>query len=391
MTELLRTPFYNAHLALKAKMVPFAGWEMPVMYTGIIEEHNLVRTKAGLFDTSHMGEIEIEGKDAQALVQKLITNDISRMSINQALYSPMCRDDGGIIDDIIVYKFSEQHFMLVVNASNLQKDYQWITAQSRGLKVNLNNISSRTALLALQGPQSRHILQKLLKFDISQLNYYWFKKEDIVGLPAIIARTGYTGELGYEIFITGASADRLLELWNLLLEKGNYFGLGPCGLGARDTLRLEMKYALYGNDIDDSTNPLEAGLEWTVKFQKGDFNGHRALLKIKEKGLKRKLVGFQMLDRSIARHGYGIFNNGKKVGEVTSGSFAPSLGKGIGMGYVAIELADIDTEIEIDIRDKKYKARIVKTPFYKNNGSVQKLMTTTQIQKDANTERRAQN
>ncbi|MFH1239027.1 MAG: glycine cleavage system aminomethyltransferase GcvT [bacterium] len=370
MPELLRTPFYSVQLALKAKMVPFAGGEMPVMYNGIIEEHHLVRSKAGLFDTSHMGEIEIEGRESFKLIQRLITNDISRLSINQAMYSPMCEDDGGIIDDIIVYRLGEERFMLVVNASNVDKDYQWIVNQAEGLKVNLKNISPQTALLALQGPESGQILQKLLKLNLAPLKYYWFRKEDILGIPAIISRTGYTGELGYEIFITDAPPDRLIELWNLLMEKGRYFGLGPCGLGARDTLRLEMKYALYGNDIDSSTNPLEAGLQWTVKFQKGDFNGRKALLKIQEKGLKRKLVGFEMLDRGIARHGYDILKNGKKVGQVTSGSFSPSLGKGIGLGYVGIKSADIDTEIDIDIREKKYKARIITPPFYKSKDKV---------------------
>lgn len=364
MSELLRTPFYNVHLALKAKMVPFAGWEMPVMYTSIIEEHHLVREKAGLFDASHMGELEIEGKDAFNLIQKLITNDLSRVSINQALYSPMCQDDGGIIDDLIIYRLGKQRFMLVVNSSNIEKDYRWIINQAQGLKVNSNNISDQTALIALQGPESRQILQKLLRLDLASLNYYWFRKEDILGIPTIISRTGYTGEPGYEIFITDVPQDRLIELWNLLMEKGRYLGLGPCGLGARDTLRLEMKYALYGNDIDQTHNPLEAGLEWTVKFQKGDFNGRKTLLKIKDKGLQHRLIGFEMLDRSIARHGYPLLKNGKKIGYVTSGSFSPSLGKGIGMGYIEIKFTDIGTELDVEIRDKKYKAKIVKTPFY---------------------------
>jgi len=364
-SQLLRTPFYDIHTSLKAKMVTFSGWTMPLMYTGILSEHHLVREKAGLFDTSHMGEFEIEGEDALGLVQKLVTNDVSKLNVNQVLYTPMCQDNGGIIDDLLVYRLGERHFMLVVNASNIQKDYKWVLDNVQGLKVKVRDISYQTALLALQGPQSGKILQELVKGDLDSLKYYWFIKDEVYGIKGIISRTGYTGELGYEIFITDAKQEKLEGLWNALMEKGRDYGLGPCGLGARDTLRLEMKYALYGNDIDEATNPLEAKLGWTVKFNKGDFNGREALWRIRDNGVTRRLVGFVMFDKGIARHGYGIFMDEERIGYVTSGSFSPVLGKSIGMAYVEDDFAETGTEFDVEIRGRKCKAKVVDTPFIK--------------------------
>ncbi len=347
-------------------MVPFVGWEMPLMYSSILTEYDSVRHQAGLFDVSHMGNFEIKGKDAFYLVQKLITNNVGKLNINQILYTPMCKEDGGIIDDLLVYRLEEKHFMFVVNACNIEKDYQWVVNNSKGLELSLKNTSYQTALIALQGPNAKRILQQLVAVDLASLKYYWFIKEVILTIPAIISRTGYTGELGYEIYVTDISKTKLINLWNVFLEKGAEFGLNPCGLGARDILRLEMKYALYGSDIDETTNPIEAGLGWTVKFEKGDFNGKKALLEVKNKGVSRKLIGFVMLDRSIARHGYAIFKDGEKIGYVSSGSFSPILGKGIGMGYVKNKFTELDTEFNVDIRNKKCPAKVVKTPFYNN-------------------------
>ncbi|MFH1783366.1 MAG: glycine cleavage system aminomethyltransferase GcvT [bacterium] len=361
----MKTPFYNRHEALGAKMVTFHGWSMPLVYSGMVDEHNAVRNKAGLFDASHMGEFIVEGDQALEFVQKLITNDALKLKDNQVLYTPMCNQAGGIVDDVLVHRFFNERFMLIVNASNTEKDFNWVVENARGMKVNIENISPQTVLLALQGPMSKIILQDLTKQDISKIDYYWFGEFDVAGFKAVVSRTGYTGELGYEILITGVAEDKVIGLWDILIDKGKKYGLMPCGLGSRDILRLEMKYTLYGNDINEKTNPLEAGLEWTVKFSKGPFSGSDALLKVKKEGVKRRLVGFIMRERAIARHGYEIFMGEEKIGLVTSGSFSPSLGKSIGMGYIKADYSSAGTEFDVQIRGKRYKAKVTDTPFYK--------------------------
>lgn len=342
-------------------MVPFGGWDMPVQYSGILEEHRAVRGAAGLFDISHMGEIEFRGPDALAAVQRLVTSDASRLAVGQVQYGALCYEHGTFVDDLTVYKLADDHFMFTVNASNIEKDYQWITAHVTG-NVTPRNISDETALLALQGPKAPDILRKLTPVDLNQIRYYWFQPGKVLDADAVISRTGYTGEDGFEIYL---SPDKAEALWNRLLEEGRPFGIRPVGLGARDTLRLEAKMALYGNDIDDAHTVLEADLGWIVKFEKGDFIGRRALEKQRAAGLTRKLVGFEMLGRGIARSHYKIVKNGQEIGEVTSGAPSPTLGKNIGLGYVAIEHATIGTEIDILVRGEPVPAKIVPTPFYK--------------------------
>jgi len=353
-------------------MVHFAGWEMPVQYSGIIEEHLATRTKAGLFDISHMGEIELSGPGALQAVQKLTTNNADRLAPGQVQYSALLYPTGTFVDDITVYKFSEQRFMFCVNAANTDKDFNWIQenlsvgAPSRA-SVQVKNLSDEVALLALQGPKAAEILQQLTGVDLSTLKPFRFLEGEVRasgGAPVRtwISRTGYTGEDGFELYIPSEEAR---PVWDKLLEVGRPEGLKPAGLGARDTLRLEAKLALYGNDIDDKTTPLEADLEWIVKYDKGDFIGREALLKQKEQGVPKKLVGFEMIERGIARPHYKILKDQEVLGEVTSGTYAPFLDKNIGLGYVKPEYSGIGTEIAILIRDKPVKARIVPTPFYR--------------------------
>jgi aminomethyltransferase len=342
-------------------MVPFGGWDMPVQYSGILEEHRAVRGAAGLFDISHMGEIEFRGPGALRAVQRLVTGDASKLAIGQVQYAALCYENGTFVDDLTVYKLADDHFMFTVNASNIDKDYQWITAQVAG-NVEARNISDETALLALQGPKAPEILSKLTPVDLSQIRYYWFQRGKVLDADALISRTGYTGEDGFEIYL---SPDKAEALWHRLLDEGRPFGLLPVGLGARDTLRLEAKMALYGNDIDDAHTVLEADLGWIVKFQKGEFIGRAALEQQQAAGLTRKLVGFEMVGRGIGRAHYKIVKNGKEIGEVTSGCPSPTLGKNIGLGYVAIEHAAIGTEVGILVRGAPVPAKIVPTPFYK--------------------------
>ncbi len=342
-------------------MVPFGGWDMPVQYSGILDEHRAIRGAVGLFDISHMGEIEFRGREALATVQRLVTSDASTLSIGQVQYGALCYENGTFVDDLTVYKLADDHFMFTVNASNIEKDYQWITAHVSG-DVETRNISNETALLALQGPKAPEILQKLTPVDLSQIRYYWFQRGKVLDADALISRTGYTGEDGFEIYL---SPDRAEALWYRLLEEGRPFGILPTGLGARDTLRLEAKMALYGNDIDDAHTVLEADLGWIVKFEKGEFIGRAALEKQKAAGLTRKLVGFEMVGRGIARSHYKIVKDGKEIGEVTSGAPAPTLGKNIGLAYIMVEYATIGTEVDILIRGEPVRARIIPTPFYK--------------------------
>jgi glycine cleavage system T protein (aminomethyltransferase) len=358
--ELKRTPLHAVHTAAGAKMVPFAGWHMPIEYSGVVSEHIGVRTSAGLFDVSHMGEIELTGPDALALVQRVTTNNAARLAINQAQYSALVYPEGTFVDDLLVYRFTENHFFLCVNASNVEKDYEYIRSHVRG-NVEVRNTSEQYAQIALQGPKAISILQKMTALDLQSVKYYWFRRLDLAGEKVIAARTGYTGEDGFEIFCNPLAAP---SLWNRIREIGGDHVM-LAGLGARDTLRLEAKMVLYGNDIDQTTTVLEADLEWIIKWDKGDFIGRVALWNQKENGLDRKLAGFEVLDRGIARHGHEAFIGDKKVGAVTSGTYAPYLKKAIGLLYVPEEYADIDQEFEIDVRGKRLKARVVPTPFYR--------------------------
>ena len=369
MAETLkRTPIYEEHRALGAKLVPFAGYEMPVQYPpGILEEHRAVRTAAGLFDVSHMGEIELRGSGALDLVQKVTTNDASKLEIGQAQYSVMCREDGGAIDDCIVYRFPD-HWMIVVNASNRDKDAEWIQAAAAGHAVQIDDRSDDIALLALQGPRAQAILARLTDIDLESIRYYHFAEGQVDGSPAVISRTGYTGEDGFELYIAAQEGARL---WRRILETGARDAIAPVGLGARDSLRLEMGYALYGNDLDEAHNPLEAGLGWVVKLDKSDFFGRSALLRVKQEGVRERLVGFMLSDRGFPRHGYIVRQQGEPVGEVTSGILSPSLQRGVGMAYLATEAAKNGTTLEVMIRDRAVTAEVVRPPFYKQ-GSVRK-------------------
>jgi aminomethyltransferase len=355
-----RTPFYDIHTALGAKIVDFAGYEMPVQYSGIIEEHLAVRQKVGVFDVTHMGEFLVRGSGALAFLQKVTINDVARLKHGKVQYSAMCYADGGIIDDLLIYRM-EDHFMLVVNASNLQKDLEWLQSQKFG-DVEIENTSDVTSLLAIQGPKSLATLQKLTKAELSKVEYYSFIRGTLAELPMIISRTGYTGELGFEVYFK-ADGEQAKKIWNAIFQAGKEFGVIPIGLGARDTLRLEMGFCLYGNDIDQTTHPLEAGLGWITKLDKENFNGRDAILKAKQEGLKRKLIGFTLPDRTLARHGYEITHNGKIIGQVTSGTFSPSLQKGIGMGYVVPEFSTIGIGISILVRGKEIPATVVTLPF----------------------------
>jgi len=361
-TSLKRTPLYEQHLALGARLVEFGGWEMPVQYSSILEEHRAVRTRAGLFDVSHMGEFKVEGKDALAFLQNLVPNDVGRLAIHQALYSQLCLPDGGTIDDLIIYYLAENHYMMVVNAANIDKDFAWVEKQARNFDVQATNQSDATALLALQGPESLAILQPLTGEDLSAIRYYHCTPGMVDGINCIISRTGYTGEDGFELYC--APVD-VVKLWNDLLAAGKQHGLLPAGLGARDTLRLEAGYCLYGHELDEQTNPLEANLGWTVKLNKGDFIGHDALLKVKEEGLKRKLIGIEMIERGVSRGGYAIYENDQQIGALTSGAPSPTLNKNIGMGYVEAAHAVAGKTVQIDIRGKRTAAQIVALPFYK--------------------------
>lgn len=356
-----KTAFNEIHRKLGAKLVEFAGFEMPVQYEGIIAEHKAVRNSVGVFDVSHMGEVRIHGKDAFAFVQKLTTNDVSQLSKGKVQYSSMCRPDGGIVDDLLVYHCGD-YFQLVINASNVEKDINWMKQNVFG-DVRIEDISDATSLLAIQGKNSLALLQKLTKTDLSKIEYYHFEFGQIAGQDAIISHTGYTGEkVCFEIY-SSSDVKKSEDLWNAIFEAGKEFDVKPIGLGARDTLRLEYAFRLYGNDMDETTNPLEAGLAWITKLDKGDFNGKEAIAKAKADGLKRKLVGFVVNDKMVARHGQDVYAGDKKIGHVASGSPSPMLGKNIGMLYAETAFSKIGNVVEIDVRGKRIKAEIVKTPF----------------------------
>ena len=360
---LKKTPLNARHRALGARMVEFGGWDMPVEYSGIVDEHLAVRTRAGLFDVSHMGEIEIAGRDALKAVQHITSNDASRLAIGQAHYSALPTPQGTFVDDVLTYKLTDEHFMLVVNASNIIKDFKWITAQIAGIGDAVAvNTSSRYALMALQGPAAREVLQALTAVNLADIKYYWFTTGEIAGVRATVSRTGYTGEDGYEVFVPPASAERV---WDAILLAGRQAGVVPAGLGARDTLRLEAAMRLYGNDIDDTTTVLEADLGWTIGWKKDEFIGHEVLRRQKQEGVSRKLVGFEVLDRAIARQGYDVYVANEKAGVVTSGTQTPYLKKAVGMAYVPSACTAPGTALEIDVRGRRVRAEVVPLPFYK--------------------------
>lgn len=356
------TALVEKHIALGAKMVPFAGYNMPVQYEGVNVEHETVRNGVGVFDVSHMGEFLLTGPNALALIQKVTTNDASTLTIGRAQYSCLPNGNGGIVDDLIIYRMKEDQYLLVVNASNIEKDWDWISSQN-DFGVEMRNLSDEYSLLAIQGPKAIEAMQSLTSVNLSEIKYYHFEVADFAGIEhVIISATGYTGSGGFEIYCKNSEVE---QVWNKVFEAGVSFGIKPIGLAARDTLRLEMGFCLYGNDIDDTTSPLEAGLGWITKFTK-EFVDAEFLKAQKEVGVKRKLVAFEMVDRGIPRHDYRILDAaGNVIGKVTSGTQSPSLKIAIGLGYVATEFTAVDSEIFVEIREKGIKAKVVKLPFYK--------------------------
>ncbi|MGV8980967.1 glycine cleavage system aminomethyltransferase GcvT [Clostridium sp.] len=365
MNNLKKTPLYSTYGKYGGKIIEFGGWAMPVQYAGIISEHEAVRHNAGLFDVSHMGEVDIKGKDAFEFVQNLVTNDVVTLKANQILYTLMCYTNGGIVDDLLVYKFSDEHFYLVINAGNIEKDYQWMLHNKGLYNVEISNSSDVVAEIAIQGPKSQKILQKITNINLDKIKFFYCKRDVLVdGIKCLVSRTGYTGEDGFEIY---TSTDKIEKLWHKLLNIGEEDGLVPAGLGCRDTLRFEACLPLYGNEISQDVTPLEAGLGFFVKLQKHYFIGKDALLKQKEQGLKRKLVGFEMKERGIPRHGYEVRVLGEKIGVVTTGYLSPTLKKNIGLALIDSKYCELGTEIEIVIRDKPLKAEVISKKFYKKN------------------------
>ncbi|HEY8910392.1 MAG TPA: glycine cleavage system aminomethyltransferase GcvT [Desulfosporosinus sp.] len=364
MDEAKRTPLYAEHMAAKAKLIDFGGWEMPVQYAGVIEEHHAVRTKAGLFDVSHMGEIAVHGKEALGFVQMLVTNDASRLEDGGILYSPMCYPNGGIVDDLLIYRNDAEHFLLVVNASNTDKDYTWMLKQVNDFNVRVDNVSDQYAQLALQGPLAEEILQRITNVNLTKLKYYTFTNGVIDGSQCLISRTGYTGEDGFEIY-TAPQYGR--QLWRKILDIGGPEGVEPIGLGARDTLRFEARLPLYGNELGAEISPLEAGLGSFVELAKQAFVGKLALQAQKEQGVTRKLVGLEMIGRGIARSHYPLQKNGEDIGFVTSGSFSPTLNKNIALGLICADLAVQGEMLDVLIRGKAVQAKIIPTLFYKRD------------------------
>jgi aminomethyltransferase len=355
---LKKTPLNAVEHELGGKMIDFGGWELPVQYTSIIDEHNAVRTNAGLFDVSHMGEILIKGPDALALLQRATCNDVSKLDDGRAQYNALLYPTAGFVDDIVIYRMAADDYFVVVNAANTDKDFEWLRDSAKELDVSVKNASANYAQLALQGPNAEKILQPLTDIKLADVKYYRFTKGKVDGVPAIVSRTGYTGEDGFEIYVAPEAGPRLFRK---LVESG----VTPTGLGARDTLRLEAKMALYGNDIDHSTTPLEADLGWIVKLEKGEFMGRDVLEREKAEGPRRKLVGFEMVDRGIGRHGYPIVDGKEEIGVVTSGTHSPTLKKAIGLAYLPVEKSAPGTEFNVLIRGKETRTRVVPTPFYK--------------------------
>ncbi|MGD9679047.1 MAG: glycine cleavage system aminomethyltransferase GcvT [Vulcanibacillus sp.] len=359
---LKRTPLYPLYGLYGAKVIDFGGWELPVQFSSIMEEHKAVRERAGLFDVSHMGEVEVKGKDSLKYLQKLLTNDVSKLVDGKILYSPMCYPDGGTVDDLLVYRHSEENYLLVINASNIDKDMAWLNSNIEG-DVKITNISSQLAQLALQGPLAEKILQKITSYKLGTIETYNFADNvKIDDYSCLISRTGYTGEDGFEIYLPN---DNATKLWAKILEAGKDEKVLPCGLGCRDTLRFEAKLPLYGQELSETITPIEAGLGFFVKLDKGDFNGREVLKKQKEGKTTRKLVGIEMIERGIPRSHYQIYVGDELIGEVTTGTQSPTFGTNIGLALIKTEYTDIGQEVYIEVRNKRVKAKIVKTPFYK--------------------------
>lgn len=363
MSELKRTPLFDVYKEFGGKTIDFGGWELPVQFSSIKEEHEAVRERAGLFDVSHMGEFEVKGPGSLDFLQKTMTNDISKLVDGKAQYTAMCYENGGTVDDLLVYKRADQDYLLVVNASNIDKDFDWLQSNVFG-DVELTNVSGQTAQLALQGPLAQQVLQKLTTTPLSEIGFFAFKEGiEIAGKEALVSRTGYTGEDGFEIYCLPENAS---DLWKSILENGTEEGVLPCGLGARDTLRFEANLALYGQELSKDISPLEAGIGFAVKLQKeADFIGKDALVKQKEQGLPRKLVGIEMIDKGIPRHGYEVFVGEEQIGFVTTGTQSPTLKKNIGLALLNSDFTELETEVEVQIRAKRLKAKVVSTPFYK--------------------------
>lgn len=374
--NLKKTALFDEHIRLGGRVIDFGGWALPVQYSGVMQEHEACRTAAGLFDVSHMGEFHVEGAEATAFLDYLVTNHVAKLAVGQALYSVMCYESGGIVDDLVIYRRGSDKYLVVVNASNTEKDFQhFLTVKAsfeasyqathgRASDLLVANESAHYTQIAIQGPKAEAILSRVCSQPLASIKTYWFVEGTVCnGIPAFIARTGYTGEDGFELYVPWSEGPKV---WNSLIQAGESFGIKPCGLGARDTLRLEMKYPLYGNELSAETNPLEAKLGWVVKLEKGDFMGRAALLGAKEKGLKRSLVGFKVLDRGIARHGYPIVSSeGATLGVVTSGSQSPSLKAPIGIGYVDLAVSAIGSKFCVEVRGQKLACEVVGTPFYK--------------------------
>lgn len=363
MSQLKRTPLFEVYKDYGAKTIDFGGWDLPVQFSSIKEEHEAVRTKAGLFDVSHMGEIEVKGTDSLKYLQKMMTNDISKLKNSGAQYTAMCYENGGTVDDLLVYKIEEDHYLLVVNASNIEKDFNWLQDHAEG-NVELKNLSEDMAQLAIQGPLAEKVLQKLAGTNLSDIGFFKFQQDvDLNGKKALVSRTGYTGEDGFEVYCDAKDA---AALWNEILEAGKEEGVIPCGLGARDTLRFEANLALYGQELSPDITPLEAGIGFAVKVNKeADFIGKEVLKNQKENGVPRKLAGIEMIDRGIPRHGYPVYKGEELIGEVTTGTQSPTLKKNIGLVLIKKEHAEPETELEVEIRGKRLKAKIAATPFYK--------------------------
>ncbi len=356
-----RTPLHACHVEAGARLVEFAGWEMPVQYGGVIEEHRAVRERAGLFDVSHMGEVRVRGGQAEAFLDSLTPNHVARLSPGRAHYSGLLNQRGTYLDDILIYRMDQEDFLVVVNAANVDKDFEWIHSHASG-DVEVTNVSEDYALLALQGPRAVEILAPLTSTDLGALRYYRFAIGAVGGHEAIISRTGYTGEDGFELYVASQNAP---ALWTLLLQQGEAHGITPAGLGARDTLRLEAAMALYGHELDEDTTPWEAGLNWVVKMGKGDFIGREALARQQAEGVQRRLVGFEVTSRGIAREGHTVFAGDARVGVVTSGTFSPTFERALGMAYVSSEASEPGTEIKIEVRKRVLDAKVVETPFYR--------------------------
>lgn len=360
---LQRTPLFPLYAKYGAKTIDFGGWELPVQFSSIKEEHEAVRTRAGLFDVSHMGEFEVKGKDSLAFLQKMMTNDVAKLTDGRAQYTLMCYEDGGTVDDLLVYKKADDHYLLVVNAANIEKDFAWLSEHVVG-DVELVNISNDIAQLALQGPLAEKVLQQLTTADLSTMKFFAFADHvDVAGVQTLVSRTGYTGEDGFELYCRAEDAP---TLWRTILEAGKEEGVLPCGLGARDTLRFEACLPLYGQELAKDITPIEAGLGFAVKTNKDvDFFGKEILKKQKEEGAPRRLVGIEMIDKGIARHGYAVYVNNEQIGFVTTGTQSPTLKKNIGLALISTAFSSLGTEVEVDVRGKRLKARVVATPFYK--------------------------